>query len=65
MIKKNIKILTITSIVVLLPILVGAALWSKLPSEIPNHWNASGEVDGYASKPFAVFGMPMIMLALH
>ena len=31
MIKKNWKLLLITSIVILLPILAGAALWNQLP----------------------------------
>ena len=63
MIKKNLKVLIITSLVILLPILVGVILWDQLPEQIPSHWNASGEIDGWSSKPFAVFGLPLIMLA--
>ena len=63
MIKKNLKILLITSVVILLPILAGLILWNQLPEQIPSHWNAVGEVDGWSSKPFAVFGMPLILLA--
>ena len=33
-----------------LPILCTLALWSRLPAEIPIHWNWRGEVDRYASK---------------
>ena len=65
MIKKNLKTLIITSIVILLPILAGVFLWDKLPEQIPTHWNANGEVDGWSSKAFAVFGLPCIMLALQ
>ena len=65
MIKKNLKILIITSIVILLPILLGVILWNQLPEQIPSHWNLSGEIDGWSSKPFAVFGMPLIMLAFQ
>ena len=65
MIKKNIKLLFVTSIVILLPILVGAVLWNKLSEKLPVHWDASGTPDGYSSKPFAVLAMPMILLALH
>ena len=63
MIKKNLKLLIITSIVILLPIVAGLIFWDQLPAQMPTHWNAAGEVDGWSSKPFAVFGLPMIMLA--
>ena len=63
MIKKNLKVLIITSIVILLPILAGLILWNQLPEQIPTHWNAAGEIDGWSSKPFAVFGLPAILLA--
>ena len=65
MIKKNLKLLIITSIVILLPILVGLVLWNQLPDSVPIHWNAAGEVDGWASKPMAVLGTPFLMLALQ
>ena len=65
MIKKNLKVLIITSIIILLPILAGLILWNQLPEQIPTHWNASGEVDGWSSKPFTVFGLPLLMLAIQ
>ena len=63
MIKKHLKSLIITSIVILLPILAGVILWEQLPEQIPTHWNGTGEVDGWSSKPFAVFVLPLILLA--
>ena len=65
MIKKHLPLLIGTSIVIVLPILVGMILWNQLPDALPIHWNAEGEVDGYSSKPFAVFAMPLILLAVH
>jgi len=65
MIKKNLKILILTSVAILLPILVGVILWDRLPARIPVHWNMAGEIDGWSSRPFAVFGMPLIMLAIQ
>lgn len=65
MIKKNLNILIITSIVILLPVLAGVVLWDTLPEQIPTHWNAAGEIDGWSSKPFAIFGLPLMMLAMH
>ena len=63
MIKKHWKILLVTSLITLLPIVAGVVLWNQLPDPMPSHWNAAGEVDGWSSKPFAVFGLPLIMTA--
>lgn len=65
MIRENKKKLIITSIVILLPILIGLILWNKLPDQVPTHWNAQGEVDGWSSKVFAVFGLPIVLFAVH
>jgi uncharacterized membrane protein len=65
MIKKHWKLLVITSLVILLPIAAGLILWNQLPEQMPSHWNAAGEIDAWSSKPFSVFGMPLILLAFH
>lgn len=65
MIKENKKKLIFTSIIILLPIIIGLILWNKLPDKIPTHWNAAGEVDGWSSKAFAVFGLPGFLFAVH
>ncbi len=65
MIKKNLKILILTSIMILLPIIAGVILWDKLPEQLPIHWNISGEVDKWCGKAFAVIAMPLLMLAIH
>lgn len=65
MIKKNLKKIILTSVITLLPIVVGLVFWNKLPNEIPTHFNLAGEADGWSSKAFAVFGLPAFMLAMH
>lgn len=65
MIKKNLKMMIVTSVIILLPIIFGLAVWNKLPEEIPIHWNAQGEIDGYTGKAGAVFMMPAFLAALH
>ena len=65
MIRKNWKILVITSVMILLPILAGVLLWNQLPAQIPSHWNAAGEIDGWTSKAFSVFGIPLLLLAFQ
>ena len=65
MIKKNLKILIITSIMILLPMVAGLVLWNRLPEQVPFHWNAAGEIDGWAAKPVAVFVPSAVMLAFQ
>ena len=65
MIKKNWKTMLITSLVILLPIVAGLILWDRLPEQLPIHWNAAGEVDGWTGKAFAVFGLPLLMLGFQ
>ncbi len=65
MLKKYRKTLIITTIVMLLPMLVGLILWNKLPDQVPTHFGPNGEPDDYSSKAFAVFGLPAIIMALH
>lgn len=65
MIKKNLPKLIITSLVTLIPIVIGLILWDKFPDQMPMHWNAQGEVDEYATKTQAVFLMPLVLLAFH
>lgn len=63
--KKNKWKIIISTLVTLVPMLAGLILWSALPDKMPVHWGPSGEVDGWASKGFAVFGIPAIMAALN
>jgi len=65
MIKKNLPILLLTSLIIILPILAGLLLWNRLPDQIPIHWNMEGVVDRHSSKAFAVFTMPGIILVIH
>ena len=65
MIKKYKKTLIITSLMLLIPVIVGLLLWNKLPDPMPSHWNIHGEVDSWSSKAFMVFGMPALMLVLQ
>lgn len=63
--KKNILKAIISSIVILLPIIFGVIFWDSLPDAITTHFGADGTPDGASSKAFAVFGLPLILLALH
>lgn len=47
--------------VVSVMLLLGGVLYPMLPDQMAIHWNASGEVDGTAAKPIAVFAMPALV----
>jgi uncharacterized membrane protein len=50
--------------------LVGAAfgfslaVWSRLPDQMPTHWGANGEANGFSSRTFAVLLLPTIIAVM-
>jgi uncharacterized membrane protein len=42
---------------------LGAYFYPQFPSQMASHWNSQGEVDGYISKFWGVFLMPLILSA--
>jgi len=58
----------LTTIIVLLLILAatiaGLALWNRLPDQMASHWNINDQVDGYMSKFWGVFLMPLVTLGM-
>ena len=65
MIRQNKKMLLLTSIITLLPVFIGLFLWNQLPDSVATHFGLDNQPDGYSSKAFAVFGLPLILLAVH
>ena len=57
-----------TTILVLLMILgatvAGLLLWNQLPDSMASHWNVNDQADGYMSKTWGVFLMPLITLGM-
>ena len=45
--------------------LAGLILWDRLPEKLPMHFNAAGEVDGWAGKAVGVFAMPAFFVAVQ
>lgn len=64
-IKINKKLVLYTSILILLPTLIGCVFWFQLPEKMPTHFNLLGQADGYDYKMFAIFGLPALMLLMH
>ena len=54
MLKENKKKILWSTLLMLVPMVLGLCLWSFLPDKIPTHWNSAGEIDGWSSKAFAV-----------
>lgn len=65
MIRKNRLVLIISSIVILLPMLVGFFCRDLLAEQIAVHWGIGGQADGFASPTVAFIVIPLIMLAIH
>ena len=65
MMRQNKRKLLISSLIILLPVLAGLLLWSRLPERMPTHWGLDGTVDGWSSRAFTVFGIPGFLLAMH
>ena len=58
----------LTSIIVLtliaIALIAGLSLWNQLPDQMASHWNANDQVDGYISRFWGVFLMPLITLGM-
>lgn len=65
MLKKNKRTLILTSIIILFPALAGILLWNKLPDPMATHFGMDNVADGFSSKPFAVIGIPLLLLGIQ
>lgn len=50
--------------IILISFLIGIYFYSKMPEMMASHWNAKGEVDGYMSRFWALFLMPLMSFGL-
>ena len=62
---KNTKLLyTLAFIIVLALFVISTIVYPSLPSRLITHWGASGEANGYSSKLFGLFFLPIITFVL-
>ena len=54
----------ISLFVILISFVIGADLYSQMPDMMASHWNAQGDVNGYMSKFWGLFLMPIFALAI-
>lgn len=59
------KILIITSLICIIPIIFGIVLYEKLPDQMAVHFGINNEPNEYAPKEFALFGIPIFMTLLQ
>lgn len=65
MFKQHKTKLIISSILILMPILIGLIFWNALPDSLSTHWGTDGTADAQSGKAVAVFALPFVLLSIH
>ncbi|MFH0856942.1 MAG: SdpI family protein [bacterium] len=52
-------------LIILCVVAASAIFYSRLPVKVPSHWNARGEIDGYAGRGFTVIFFPSLILGIY
>ena len=47
-----------------LAFIVGLLLYPQMPDPMPSHWNIAGEVDGYMSRLWGLFLLPLVLVGI-
>ena len=58
------KLEVISLILVILSFLVGWYFYPQLPQQVASHWNSQGQVNGYMSKFWGAFLLPIILTGM-
>ncbi len=64
MLKRNKVKCIISSVLILLPMVLGIVFWEQLPDMVPNHFGADGQADSMGSKAVFIW-LPMVLFAMH
>jgi len=56
--------LVISLVLIVAASLAGVLLWNQLPEQMASHWDVNDQVNGYMSKFWGVFLMPLITLGM-
>jgi len=54
----------ISMAIVLISVIAGIYFYPQMPEEFATHWNELGEADGYMSKFWGLFIMPLFLAGL-
>lgn len=52
-------------LIIMFVLLLGVVVYPALPEQIAIHWDVEGQPDGYGSRFFGVFGLPLITLGVY
>ena len=63
--KRNNKMVLLSTLICLLPMLLSWALYDQLPDQVAIHFDAAGNADNYLPKAWAAFGLPMLMALIN
>ena len=65
MLKRYKAVMIITILLCLIPMAAGLILWDRLPDPMATHCGIDGEPNGWSSKAFTVFGMPLFLAVME
>lgn len=65
MTKENKRTLVLTTIVCLIPIIVGIILYPQMPDTVVTHWDAAGNPNGWSSKLTGTIIYPGLLLLVN
>lgn len=51
-------------LILTIPFILLAVTWSRIPGVVPTHWGLNGRPNGYTSKGFGLFVLPIINIGL-
>ena len=54
----------IVLILIIAAVLAGILLWNRLPDQMASHWDVNDQVNGYMSKTWGVFMVPLMTLGM-
>ena len=63
--KNEKKTLLLTTLICLIPMIVGALVYKRLPESMATHFGLDGTPNGWSSRPVAVFVLPGILLVVN
>lgn len=59
------RLTVILSVVLIaIAVVVSVAVYNQLPEQVASHWNAAGQVDGYTSRFWGAFLMPLVSVGM-
>ena len=50
--------------IIIITFAIGIYYYPQMPEKLASHWNAQGQVDGYTSKLWGLFLMPIISVGM-